>query len=258
MDLSLVKSKLEALQNKGKSSNASVEERTKVMFKPKLGKQTIRIIPLKSNKDFPFQEMKYHYDIGVKVMPALSNWGEKDPIEEFAKELRKEAKYGSEEYKLAGKLSPRTRYYLMVVERGSEDEGTKLWEFGKEMFSELLSICSDDDYGDITDVISGWDLKLETVGPEVTGTKYSKTSVRVTPKQSKLTDDKDLLKRLLNEQPDVKTLYNKYSYEKMKENLGKFLDTTTSEPESQQESQTNTVPNPTGKFDELFKEKAEK
>ena len=43
--------------------------------------------------------------------------------------------------------------------------------------------------GDYTDVYEGRDITVETVGPEVTGTRYNKSSVRIKIKQTPLTVD---------------------------------------------------------------------
>ena len=42
-----------------------------------------------------------------------------------------------------------------------------------------LALAVDDEIGDYTDIVSGRDLTIETVGPESTGTQYNKSSVRV-------------------------------------------------------------------------------
>ena len=42
----------------------------------------------------------------------------------------------------------------------------------------------DEEIGDYTDVYEGRDITVETVGPEVTGTRYNKSSVRVTYKKT--------------------------------------------------------------------------
>ena len=56
---------------------------------------------------------------------------------------------------------------LLLVVRGQEDEGVKLWQFGKEVYQEFLNMAADDEIGDYTDIVGGRDIKLTTVGPEV-------------------------------------------------------------------------------------------
>ena len=38
-------------------------------------------------------------------------------------------------------------------------------------------MAADEEIGDYTDIVGGRDIKLTTVGPEVTGTPYNKTSL---------------------------------------------------------------------------------
>jgi len=63
-------------------------ELDKRVWKPQPGKNTIRIIQSIEYPENPFIEMEMHHLNGTK--PALSNWGEKDPIIEKALELFKE------------------------------------------------------------------------------------------------------------------------------------------------------------------------
>jgi hypothetical protein len=67
-----------------------VEVITKTSFgNLQLGKQLISVVPSKFNKANPFTEMMFYYGIGSKrVMASPANWGEKDPIMEFSKQLR--------------------------------------------------------------------------------------------------------------------------------------------------------------------------
>jgi hypothetical protein len=43
---------------------------TSSVFKPTIGKQTIRIVPFKYNKEYPFTEMKFYYGIGSRKVIA--------------------------------------------------------------------------------------------------------------------------------------------------------------------------------------------
>ena len=60
-----------------------------------------------------------------------------------------------------------------MIVRGEEDKGVRLWQFGKLIYEELLSLAVDEEIGDYTDISSGRDLTIETVGPESTGTQYN-------------------------------------------------------------------------------------
>ena len=219
MDLNAIKKRLSDFQNQANNSGGGQKQ---LFWKPSVGKQLIRVAPNKYNKDFPFTEMKFYYGIGSKrVMASPSNWGEKDPIMEFAKQLR--GTNDKENWRLAKKLDPKTRIFAPVVVRGQEDEGVKLWQFGKEVYQEFLNMAADDEIGDFTDIAGGRDIKLSTVGPETTGTPYNKTSIGPSLKTSPLHKDADMVEKLLNEQADPMKVFKPLSYDDMKASLQEFI-----------------------------------
>jgi hypothetical protein len=218
MDLSEIKNRLTAMQSK--PSNGGGEKKNQ-FFKPSVGKQTVRVVPNKYNKKNPFTELLIHYGIGNRTMISPTNWGEKDPIIEFAKELRKTS--DKENWRLAKKLDPKMRIFAPVVVRGQETEGVKLWQFGKELYMDFLNLADNEDVGDFTDIVEGRDITLTTVGPEVTGTQYNKTNIMPRTKQTPLSDDKTLVKSLLNDQANPMETFKKYSYDEMKQALQEWL-----------------------------------
>jgi hypothetical protein len=268
MDIDVIKQRLTSLQTK-KQPREKIDY-SKIFWKPTIGKHTLRVVPSKFNKTNPFKEIYFHYGIGdKKVMIALNNFGEKDPIVEFAKELRKSE--DPSQWQLAKKLNPKMRVFVPVVVRGEEEKGVRLWEFGKEMYMELLNLADDEDIGDYTDIINGRDLKITTVGPESTGTTYNKSSVNVKPTTSPLTKDKKELEKWLEEQPDILEQYKKYTFDEMKDVLYKWLNPEDSENKETEDEEEETVSTPpmssivkkgksevkkskVDEFDELFKD----
>ena len=220
MDLNAIKQRLNELQNQ--SSNNGGGDRKNLFWKPSVGKQVIRVVPSKYNKSMPFTEMRFYYGIGSKrVMASPMNWGEKDPIAEFAKQLR--GTNDKENWRLAKKLDAKVRIFAPVVVRGQEDEGVKLWQFGKEVYQEFLNMAADEEIGDYTDIVGGRDIKLTTVGPEVTGTPYNKTSIGPSLKVTPLSADEAVVEKLLEEQVDPMKVFKPLSYDEMKEALQEWL-----------------------------------
>jgi|TARA_R110000822_G_scaffold109747_2_gene239694 hypothetical protein len=227
MDLNAIKQRLNDFQKQANSSSGGQQKQ--LFWKPSIGKQVVRVVPNKYNKEFPFTEMKFYYGIGSKrVMASPSNWGEKDPIMEFAKQLRQTN--DRENWRLAKKLDPKTRIFAPVVIRGEEAEGVKLWQFGKEVYQEFLNMAADEEIGDYTDIVGGRDIKLSTVGPETTGTPYNKTSIGPSLKTSTLSDDETLASSLLNDQADPMKVFKPLSYDDMKASLQEFIN-----PEGEEE-----------------------
>jgi len=218
MDLNQIKQKLESLQTQ---SNANKGTGKSIFWKPSVGKQQVRVVPNKYNKSFPFTEMQFYYGIGQRVMASPMNWGEKDPIQEFTKQLRDSG--DKENWYLAKKLDAKTRIFAPVIVRGEEEEGVKLWQFGKEVYQAFLNLAADDEIGDYTDVSGGRDIKLTTVGPEVTGTPYNKTTISPSMKQSPISDNANVVERALDTQPNPTEVFKRLTFDEVKANLEAFL-----------------------------------
>lgn len=268
MNVNEIKAKLAALQNQQSAGTGT--KRKQNYYRPSVGKEVIRVVPSKFNKSNPFSELYFHY--GIHKFPIISptNFGDKDPIVEFVKQLRETN--DKENWRLARKLEPKMRVYLPVVVRGKEDEGVKLWGFGKEIYMELLSMVEDEDIGDFTDIVTGRDLTLTTLDASQTGTGYNKTTVRARTAQTPLSENNDTVKNLLEDQPNPETVFTRMSFEEMKKVLHEYLapdaeeGTITSEPavafdtpssptnKFSLENQGKKVESKADKFDSLFED----
>ena len=220
MDLNLAKQKLAAAQNKGGQQREKIDY-TKIFFKPKPGKYQVRILPNKYDKAWPIREVQFHYGFSKGPILALSNWGEADPIADFAKGLRKSS--DKEDWQLAKKIEPKSRYFAAVIVRGEEHLGTRLWEFGKLTNDQLVGIAADEDYGDFTDITDGRDFTIEATEDIIAGRKGIKCNIRVKPKTSAISEDGALVEKLLNEQPDILGINRRYTYDQLKDVLTKWL-----------------------------------
>ena len=231
MDISAIKQKLSALQNPRGGQKRDLE---KTIWRPVVGKHSVRVVPSVYNKSNPFKEVYMHYGINNKTMVSPLTFGEKDPIVEFAQGLRKSS--NKDDWQLAKKLEPKMRILVPVVVRGEEDKGVRLWEFGKQVYMELLKFVEDEDIGDFTDIVNGRDITVETVGKETTGLMYNTSNVRVRTKATPLSEDASKIKLWLENQPNPTDQFKRYSYEEMKENLLKHLN-----PEEELKEQADSV-----------------
>jgi hypothetical protein len=240
MDLALLKQKLGNLNAPKGSSNKTYEkiDYTKVFWKPQVGNYTIRIVPSKFNKQNPFREVYFHYGFAKGPVLALNNFGEADPIMEFAAKLRQSK--DRDNWALAKKLDPKMRVFVPVIVRGEEHLGVRLWEFGKEVYKSLLGFAADEDYGDFTDIQDGFDFKIDAVNAEVAGRKVVSCTLRPRPKSSSISDDANLVNKWLEEQPDIMTINRKREYNDIKELLAKWLN-----PEAEEEQAAPAAPAPT-------------
>ena len=234
MDLQALKQKLDTLQSKPQGGQKT--DYSTIFWRPTVGKQQVRIVPSAYDKKNPFKELKFYYGITNKVMISPLNFGDKDPIASFAQKLRG-GEYDKDNYVLAKKLDAKTRIFAPVVVRGEEDKGVRLWQFGKIVYEELLSLAVDEEIGDYTDISGGRDITVETVGPESTGTPYNKSSVRVRLKTSPLSSDSATVEKWLSEQPNPEELFKRYTWDEMKSALEKWLS-----PEAEEEGDITSEP----------------
>ena len=250
MDLNAIRKRLGQLQ--------TTNNRTSSLWKPQPGKTQIRIVPYELNKDNPFIELFFHYNLNNRSYLSPISFGRPDPIEEFAQKLR--ASGNKEDYQLSRKLEAKMRTFAPVIVRGEEKQGVKFWGFGKTVYQELLSIIADPDYGDITDPVNGRDVVVEFLSAEETGASFPKTNIRVKPNQTPVSDDPELLE-LVKKQQDIRDIYQEQSYDDLTEVLNEWLnpDETSSEEETEEStvltsqlSETSKVSKTADAFDDLF------
>ena len=225
MDLNAIKNRLSQLQT---SNN-----RTSNLWKPQPGNQIVRIVPYKFNKDNPFIELYFHYDLGGKNYLSPISFGRPDPIEEFAQKLKGTG--SKDDYRLGRKVEAKMRTYAPVVVRGEENQGVKFWGFGKTVYQELLSIIADPDYGDITDPVNGRDVAVVFKTAEETGKSFPSTSIRVKPNQTTITEDASLLETLTESQKNITEIYQEQSYEDLTQALNDYLNGGSSSEETKEE-----------------------
>lgn len=214
MNINAIKQRLNSLQNTSKKTDS--------LWKTKPGKYQVRIVPYKFNKENPFIELLFHYNINNKTYLSPASFGRPDPILEFAEKLKKLG--DTENWKAGKKMEPKLRTFAPVVIRGQENEGVKFWGFGKTVYQEILAIVADPDYGDITDETNGRDIVIEIV--EEAGKTYPETRIRVKPNVSLLHDNNAIATKLLDEQTDITDIYSELSYAELKTVLENWLNPT--------------------------------
>jgi len=255
MDFNLLKAKLDSLNGSKKSETKEKIDYSKYYWKPQPGKYQIRIVPSLFDKSTPFREIFFHYNLERYPILALSNWGEPDPIIEFSQELKKTK--DKENYLFSKKFDPKMRVFAPIIVRGEEEKGVRLWEFGKDVYKDLMGIALDEDYGNFTDIAIGSDFTIEAETKEAMGRKYVGCTVRIKPKQTPLSKNADEVELWLNNQPDILELNRKLEYDELKEKLAKYLtpadDSQTSDNIAEAPiSTTSLSTKPSDKFDDLF------
>ena len=211
-NLDKMKQRLKSLQE--------ATNKTSGLWRP-TGKHQVRIVPYKFNKENPFIELWFHYDLGGKNYLSPKSFGDPDPILEFSDKLK--ATGDPESYKLSRKLMPKLRTYVPIVVRGEESQGVKFWGFGKNNYEEIMQIMTDEEYGDIVDPVTGTDLEVSYTSPEESGTTYGKINVIAKRTSTKLSDNAALLDKLMNDQKNITDIYKVLTYDELKDALEEWL-----------------------------------
>lgn len=215
IDLSKMKAKLSAVQNRGSGSKKSA------FWRPEDGEQTIRIVPTADGD--PFKEFFFHYNLGKNAgfLSPKKNFGEDDPLDTFIRQLFNE---GTEEStKMAKSLMARQRFFSPVIVRGQEEEGIKIWGYGKQVYEQLLNLVLNPEYGDITDPQEGTDLLLSYGKPA--GASYPQTKLMPSRRTSQMCKDLegDACAQLLETIPEFNTLFERKTPQDVQQMLDEYL-----------------------------------
>ena len=247
LNLEAMKAKLNKLNGKGDSGNRNL------FWRPDDGESNIRVVSTPDGD--PFKERFFHYNVGTSgFLCPKKNFGDNCPVCDFANQLWNE---GTEESKRQAKdLFAKQRFFSPVLVRGEEAEGIKVWGYGKMAYEKLLTIVLDPDYGDITDVETGNDLKI--MYGKLPGASFPRTDIRPRPRKSVLCDDAvggdDRCAELLESMPDFENLFERKSTEEVRSILDQHLSQidTSSGVEKYGDSSAETTDGVENAFNELL------
>lgn len=243
LDIDALRKKMQEVKdNQNRSGNAD-------FWIPKEGRNVIRILPAMDGQEF-YSEAKVRYNVGPKkkmVTVPLDSSPKNCPIHKFVDDLYKTKDKDDE--KLAKKMKASSRYYFNIIDRsvGEDEEGygkVQVFGCGSTIFTDILGIICDPDYGDITDPEAGYDIIITKSGKGL-DTEY-KTVAR--PKQTPIgiPDWKEKLN-------DLAKIATPKSYEKRQEILEGSESSDDEETTSSKTSSNSSTPkeeskseNPTG------------
>lgn len=181
-----------------------------VFFKPPYDKKvTIRIVPNphadKSN--IPLDKacfvVDWHYNIaGHRSLVCPGTYGESCPICDLAEEIRLMG--GKDNWNIFRKLQAKMRIYSIVLVRGKEEDGIKLWGYGVTISDGLSEKFDDPDWGNIASPTTGRDIKVWSVKAKTAANEsdFDKPKMDVLPTQSKLFEKKEDIIKLLEDIPN--------------------------------------------------------
>lgn len=196
INIEKMRAKLDALNNKGGDNNQ--------MWKPEPGSQDIRIVCPEDSD--PFKEYHFHYlkreGFFKSVLCPKRNFDDNCPICDFASQVWKESKNNDDKtgMDLAKGLFVRQRYYSPVFVRAQEEQGVRIWGYGKRAYEQLLNLVLNPDYGDITDPETGIDITLVYTKADGPG-KFPTTTLTPRRKESALAETDAAVTEILEGTP---------------------------------------------------------
>lgn len=197
---------------------------------PKEGTMRVRLLSQGPDKELGVEVIQfYSQKTGGIISPA--SFGDPCPFMEKFKELKNSSNEDDQE--LAKLLTPRRRYVIGGTiykdEKGKEIDEDRIGKpilIPSSVYQDIIDLYLDeDDWGDMTDPDSGYDIKITRSGKGKMDTTYSVTAC---PKgknpKSKFLPTLDLEEILKNEIP---------SYDELEEKLNDFLNGSDEEPEDE-------------------------
>jgi hypothetical protein len=155
-----VKVNMERVRSELSKAQSKADKRGMKWWKPKDGENIIRILPPWSADGMFAKEAGYHYGVSQDASYACPKVckGLPCPICETVTDLFKSKR--SEDMALAKRISVKTRYFYNILDRVAKDKVVYVFGSGSMVYEKVLGIFADKDYGDVTDVANGYDLKV--------------------------------------------------------------------------------------------------
>ena len=177
------------------------------LFKLPEGSTRIRVLPGidpgSVDKDF-FCKSIVHYNISPNnpkipvISPKSKNPNARCPMYNKVQELKSSTSPADNAE--ATKLRGQTRYYLGVIPREGEDAGKiMVYPAPKAIFTKILTLMEDPEYGDVTSPTEGRELKFIRTGKG----KDTRYDVMASPKVTPITHDEEELAQILENQPEL-------------------------------------------------------
>lgn len=223
LNVDAIKARLASLNQKGGSGNNSNPKAKEFIWKPSEGKQDIRIVPYQYQPENPFIELKFHYDFMGKTYLSPSSFNKADPICELSDRLKKNG--DKDDWRIGRDLEPKMRTFVPIIVRGKESEGVKFWGFGVQVYKQLMAAMSEPDYGDITDLVNGYDIRVEFTkksGKKSSDGKqeFPETTIMIKPKQkpvidTSMPDARAVLEKITSAQPNILDIFTVATYEEL-------------------------------------------
>jgi hypothetical protein len=177
----------------------------------------VRLLPVGEDEEFIKEITQFYLGGEIKGVISPSSFGEPCAIMEAYEELKQSK--DDDDKTLAKSFAPRQRYlaYCAIFKEGSslETESEPKWVLlTSGMYQMILDLYLDEDWGDMTDPIEGYDLKLSRTGSGKNDTEYTVLPGKRTKTPKEFNKVYDIDKEIRKIMP---------TYEETKEIIAKFL-----------------------------------
>ena len=157
------------LKSRGKNGNM-------IFFKE--GVTRIRPVPIGAENDWSLEIIYFYLGKDIQGYISPRTFGKKCAVYDLYEELKSSKKASDQEF--AKKMSPKRRFLVLAVrmkdEKGKEvdaEAGVRLALMPNGVFQEMLDLFLDEEGGDFTDPLEGYDLKIKRTGKGQMDTEYS-------------------------------------------------------------------------------------
>ena len=161
VNIEQLRKKYQEINNPGGGGNADFLSK---FFMMEEGTSLVRVLPSKDEDSEFYAETAIHR-LNDKNYHCPRIKGDKCPVcdtyYDMWKEINavgKDTPQGKEMADIARQIKAWKRYYMNVVDR--RDNSVKILSVGQKLFGKVLDCFFDEDFGDITDLKTGWDFKI--------------------------------------------------------------------------------------------------
>jgi hypothetical protein len=181
----------------------------------------------------------FYYNIGEGPGILAPPRDQADPVRVLREKLRDTG--NEQDEKLAKSLSPKQRFYAVVIDRDDKEQTPKFWGFGRQVYERLLETLLNPKWGNFMDVSTGLDLEVKSEKKK--GKKWPETTVTFDRLSSPLSESQEEVEEILSKIKPIEEVFKPSTEEEIQKRLDEWLnksDGTDSEAETEAQSAETT------------------